>query len=80
MFNRQNILKTPKISFKTPKKFPKALDLNNNCIGNLENIKLNVSKRKDSISTNESENNLSDVNSSFEDNNQNINQLIHHYL
>ena len=74
MFKKQNILKTPKISFRTPKKFPKILDLNNNNLESLENtFNFCIPKRKDTMSTNESDdniNNVNKINDSFEESNQ----------
>ena len=74
MNNKQNSLKAPKISYKKPKKMPSFLDLNNNLKTNENNYKFVPVKRKESGSTNDSDDskNVNDLDS-FEKN-QNLNE------
>jgi hypothetical protein len=76
MLTQKSILKSPKIKFKIPKKIPTYLNINNNML-NIDNNNYKVSKRQDTISTNESINNFDDVNildESFDMEEQNVNE------
>ena len=76
MLAQKSILKSPKIKFKIPNKIPTFLNINNNML-NIDNNHYKVSKRQDTISTNESINNFDDVNildESFDMEEQNVNE------
>lgn len=74
---KKNVFKKPKIAFKTPTKIPTFLDLNNNQLNQIGNINLfqKTIKRRDSISTNDTDKCINNINiignNNFEDSQSN---------